>query len=388
MSALPPDKAVSERPALDQERQKKAREYSRIRRRLSLLETGISLVLILILIFSGLSNWFAGLFDWPVIPTAVVYFVILIAAYEVLTAPLSYYRGFILPHRYGISTQKLKGWLMDLAKGGAIGLVFSAAAVTVVYWLLLYFPDIWWLLAWSLMLIVSVFLSVIAPIVLVPLFYKVKPLADGELKSRLEKLAEKAGAGVRGIFILDFSSKVTSANAALMGIGRTRRIVISDTLIQQYSVPEIESVTAHEIGHHMHRDVFRLFIIQSVLSLIVLKLVDVLLKATAVHAGFSGIADPSALPLLLLLFSAVSSLFSPLTNSYTRHVESQADGYALDLTDSPQAFIDAMTRLVNQNLAVANPPQWEELLFYTHPSYHRRVEHARIYEATRRSSSR
>ena len=117
-----------EPPVLDRERQKKAREYSRIRRRLSLAEMGFSLVLLLILAFTGISQWFTGLFDWPVVPTAVIFFLILIVAYEIVTSPLSYYSGFILPHRYGISTQNLQSWLGDLAKGGSIGLVFGAAA--------------------------------------------------------------------------------------------------------------------------------------------------------------------------------------------------------------------------------------------------------------------
>jgi STE24 endopeptidase len=374
---------IIEDPVLDPEKQKKAREYTGIRRRLGFLDTGITLILLLILVFTGVSRWFAGLFEWPEIATAVVFFLVVIVGYEVLTAPLSYYRGFTLPHRYGISIQKLKSWLGDLAKGGAIGIVLGSAAVAVVYAFLLRFPEIWWLLAWVLMLAVSVLMSIIAPVFLVPLFYKVKPLADSELKTMLEKLARKAGAEVHGIFVLEFSSKETSANAALMGLGQTRRIVISDTLIQQYSAPEIEVVTAHEIGHHVNRDIFRMFVIQSAVSLVVLKIVDVVLKATATPLGFSGISDPAALPWQVLLFGVLLTLASPLTNGYTRHVESQADGYALGLTEDSRAFINAMTRLVNQNLGVARPPRWEEVLFYDHPSYYNRVEQARKFEKGR-----
>ena len=221
---------------------------------------------------------------------------------------------------------------------------------------------------------------------LVPLFYRVKPLADIELKSRLEGLARKANTGVQGIFILDYSSKVTAANAALMGMGRTRRIVISDTLIQQYSTPEIEVVTAHEIGHHVHRDIFRIFIVQSAVYLAGFKAVDTALKAAIAPLGFHGTGDPAALPLLALFFSVFSVLASPLIRTYSRHIESQADQYALSLTDSPKAFIDAMTRLTDQNLAVAHPSIWEELLLYDHPSYNRRVEQARLYEWNKRKS--
>jgi STE24 endopeptidase len=373
------NKAIEE-PTLDLERQKKAREYSWIRRRLSFSETGLSLVLLLILIFTGASTWFARLFNWPTVAVAVIYFLILILVYEILTSPLSYYSGFVLPHRYGISIQRLKGWLADLVKGGSIGLVLGTAAVAIVYWFLINYPDIWWLLAWGLMLVVSIIMSIITPIFLIPIFYKVKPLADLELKSRLEQLAQKAGARVHGIFILDFSAKSTTANAALMGLGQTRRIVISDTLIQQYSKPEVEVVTAHEIGHHMNRDMFRLFLVQSATSLILLKVVDVILKVTVTPLGYSSINDPAALPWLILLFGILSTLISPLLNTYTRHVESQADGYALNLTGTSDAFIYAMTRLTNQNLSVAYPARWEELLFYDHPSYYQRVKQAQKYE--------
>jgi len=369
-----------ERPVLDQERQQKAREYSGIQRGTGFGESGLSLALLLILILTPLPRWFISLFDWPAVPLAVMFFVTLTLAYESITFPLMYYRGHILPRRYGLSTQRLKNWMGDLAKGGSMGLVFAAAAVAIGYWMLLEFPDSWWLLAWGLMMVVAVIISIVGPIIFVPLFYKVRPLGDSELRSRLEQLAGKAGARVHGIYTLNFSSKGTTANAALMGMGRTRRIVISDTLVQEYPMPEIEVVTAHEIGHHLHRDIYRAFVIQSAIYLISFKIIDVVLKTMVSPLGYRGVADPANLPLLLLLFGATGVLTSPLTNAYSRHVESQADTYALGLTDNPAAFIDSMTRLANQNLSVANPPRWEELLFYSHPSYNKRVEQGRLFK--------
>jgi STE24 endopeptidase len=163
-------------------------------------------------------------------------------------------------------------------------------------------------------------------------------------------------------------------------MGITRRIVISDTLIQQYSTSEIEVVTAHEIGHHVDRDIYRILVIQIAVSLISLRIVDAILKATAVPLGFGGIADPAAFPLLLLIFGVISTLFSPVLHSYSRIIESQADGYALLLTHDPESFINAMTRLINQNLGVAYPARWEEFLLYDHPSYNKRVELAKKYQ--------
>jgi STE24 endopeptidase len=377
---ISPNNPNTEEPVIDQDRQWKAREYSRIRRYWSFSESGLSLVLFLILIFTGISRWFTGLFHFPAIVTAIIFFLVLMIGHEILTVPFSYYRGFVLPHRYGISTQNLGSWLADRGKAEILGLVLGVAAIAIVYWLLLSFPAIWWLLAWGILLVVSLLVSIIAPVFLVPMFYKVKPLEDVVLKSRLEQLAKKAGAKINGIFILNFSAKVTSANAALMGVGRTRRIVISDTLIQQYSVPEIEVVVAHEIGHHLDRDMLRLFLFQSAIFLFILTVVNAILAATITPLRFNGIGDPVALPWLILLFGVLTFLVSPLTSYFTRLVENQADEYALNLTQNPKAFINSMTRLTNQNLAVADPGRWEEVLFYDHPSYNNRVAHARAFE--------
>jgi STE24 endopeptidase len=255
--------------------------------------------------------------------------------------------------------------------------------VAAALWLLSAFPQFWWLIAWALMIAVSALITVIAPVFLVPLFYKVKPLENGELKSRLEQLAARAGATVQGVYTLDFSAKSTGANAGLMGMGKTRRIVISDTLIQQYSLPEIEVITAHEIGHHLNRDIYRLFVIQAGIYLIGAWLVDLVLKSVSVPLGFGGIADPAVLPLLALILGIFGALVSPIMNGYTRLVENQADEYALSLTNDSQAFMDSMTRLVNQNLAVAYPPKWEEILFHDHPVYAKRIAHAKTFEANR-----
>lgn len=371
---------VSLKPVLDQERQRKAREYSRTRRYLGFGETGLSLVLLFILIFSGVSAWFTRLFQFSPVAVAVIYFLVLMVLYELIISPLSYYRGYVLPHHFGLSIQSLRAWLVDQGKGGVIGLLFGSAAAAVTYWLLSTFPDYWWLMAWGLMLIVSILMTIVAPVLLVPLFFKVKPLADGELKTRLEQLSKKARTKIQGVYTLDFSRKGTTANAALMGIGKTRRIVISDTLIQQYSMSEIEVVAAHEIGHHVDKDIYRLFVVQMATSLISLRIVDVILKATVVPLGFNGIADPAALPLLILTFGVISTLFSPVLKSYSRNIESQADGYALLLTHDPESFTNAMTRLINQNLGVAYPAWWEELLLYDHPSYNQRVELAKKYQ--------
>ena len=364
---------------LDPLRQEKAKKYAKTKRYLLLSSLGLTGALLLFLVFSGLSARLAGLFTLPVVAAAATYFVILMVIYRVLLAPLDYYRGFVLPHRYGLSTQKFTGWLADEAKAEVLSLAFGAGIVAAIYWFITSFPLMWWLLGWGVIVLLGVILTNLAPIIIVPLFFKMKPLSDADLKLRLEQLARRAETRVVGIYSLELSSKRTTANAALMGLGNTKRIVLSDTLLQRYSLPEIEIIVAHELGHHRHSDIFRLLVTQSAIWLIGFYVADLALKASVVPLGLNSVSNVAALPLLMLIFGIFSLLVAPLINSYSRHLEVAADEYAMRLTDDPKSFINAMTRLADQNLAEAQPNHWVELLTYDHPSYHKRVEHAHYY---------
>ncbi|GAH63088.1 unnamed protein product, partial [marine sediment metagenome] len=227
---------------LDPLRQEKAKKYAKARRCLGFSGLGLIGALLLLLVFSGLSARLTGLFTLPVVAAATTYFVILMVIYRVLLAPLDYYRGFVLPHRYGLSTQKFTGWLADEAKAEVLSLAFGAGIVAAIYWFITSFPLMWWLLGWGVIVLLGVILTNLAPIIIVPLFFKMKSLSDADLKLRLEQLARRAETRVVGIYNLELSSKRTTANAALMGLGNTKRIVLSDTLLQRYSLPEIEII--------------------------------------------------------------------------------------------------------------------------------------------------
>ena len=380
-----PNQSQRQEPALDWGRQEEAKKYARARLWLAFGDLALAGILLLLLVFGGLSQRLAGLFTLPVVPGASLYLIILMVAYGVLSAPLSYYGGFVLPHRYGLSIQKLTGWLGDRAKAGGLGLAFGAGMVAVIYWFIINFPAVWWLFSWGVVILLGLILANLTPVIIVPLFFKMEPLSDPDLKLRLEQLAQRAKVRVRGIYTMELSRKGTTANAALMGLGNTKRIVLSDTLLQRYSTPEVEIVMAHELGHHFRNDIFRLFIIQSAIWLIGFCLADLALKASVMPLGFNGISDIAALPLLMLIFSVISLLVTPLTNAYSRRLEAAADDYALRLTDNPESFINTMTKLADQNLSEAQPSRWVELLIYDHPCYHKRVEHARYYLAHSRN---
>src|SRR5581483_7458965 len=270
-----------ERVELDSERQDRARVYARLRRRLSLLEMGISAAGVLVLLLSGLGNWLRDQLRLPAwlswqpaagwYPLQILgYFLIIFLVYEVTTAPLSYYSGSILSHRYGLSTMSRGAWLRDYFKGLALNVVLTAAVIELMYALLARQPDSWWLWVALILIFFSVLMANLAPVLILPLFYTFTPLPEGELTRRLLALVQRANTRVRGVFTMHLSAKTTMANAALMGLGNTQRIVVSDTMLDRYTTDEIEVVLAHELGHHVHRDLWKLLISQSLLMLVAL----------------------------------------------------------------------------------------------------------------------
>jgi STE24 endopeptidase len=219
---------------------------------------------------------------------------------------------------------------------------------------------------------------------LISMFFKLEPLKDVALEEKLRRLAERAGTTIMGIFTIDLSSKSTTANAMIAGFGKTRRIILTDTMLQQYNQDEIEVILAHELAHQIHGDMVKMIMMQSLIIFLGLYLAHLALFGTLDFFGYATIDSPATLPLLLTVLAAYNLIMTPFLNSFSRRIESYADITALELSDNPPAFISAMTRLVDQNLSVANPRRWVELLFYSHPPYNKRVELA--YEYMRKKS--
>ncbi len=368
---------------IDPDRQQKAREYARIRRQLSLVGIGIAAVALLFIFWSGLDialrDWLQPLSWQPLrgwYPLQVLlYFLVLMLGYEVLTAPLAYYGGYVLPHRYGLSTMTLPAWLADLFKGLVLSLILEALAVEVIYVLLATQPQTWWLWTALILLFFTVIMANLAPVLILPIFYKFTPLPEGELTRRLLALAERAHTRVRGVFSMQMSRKTTAANAALMGLGNTRRIVLGDTMLDRYTPDEIEVVLAHELGHHVHHDLWKLIISQSILTLGGLYLVNLALHwAVDTQHYYLGLADPATMPFLLLVTAIFGLVVMPISNGLSRAIEYQADEYALQTTKMVGAFKSAMTRLANQNLADIEPSPLIEFLFHDHPAISKRLK--------------
>jgi STE24 endopeptidase len=365
---------------LDPRRQEQAREYARRSRYLLVMELALTVLLVAGFLVTGGSRFLktmllsAGLTD----PGALVgvYVAVVFVGYTLVSWPLSWWGGYVLPHRYGLSTQTIRGWLADELKSLVLGLLLGVPVAEVIYWLLRSFPATWWIPAGIFLVAFVVLLGYLAPVLIVPLFYKLTPLEDPELVARIQRLAEQAGARVAGVYTINLSARTTAANAMVMGLRGTKRIALGDTLYQDYSPDEIETIIAHELGHQVHHDSEWGILVQSLVFLGGLYLAHLFLGWRVTSLGFEGPGDVAALPLLVLAAGLFSVATLPFINAYSRWRERRADRFAVQVTGNPRAFAQAMTRLANQNLAEADPPRWVVWLLYSHPPIRERVDAA------------
>jgi STE24 endopeptidase len=365
--------------APDPKRQQKAREYGRIVRRGSFMTPAIGAVVLLVLLLTPASIALADILAVPFPWSAALYLLVLATGYELIVAPLGYYYGFVLPHRYGLLRQGLAEWLRDKAKGLGLQMLLGLALITIVYWLIGSVPALWWLVAAGIMLPGSLILTWLTPTLLIPLFYKLKPLENEELKNRLVDLAGRAGVDIVECLTMNLSSKATTANAMLTGWGKSRRLILTDTLLDGYSQDEIEVTLGHELGHRVHQDIPRLIGIQVAAFLLAFYLANLALRVGVDWFSLGGTSDIAGIPWLILVLALVMFVLQPAINWYSRRAETAADETALALTNKPQAFITLMTRLTDQNLNEVEPSRWAKLLFYDHPTYNDRIKLARSH---------
>jgi STE24 endopeptidase len=364
----------------------KATRYHRLQRRASILATVLTAAILAVLLVTGASaemrNLVSGWFGSSFILTVVGYVVVLGLVLEVVGLPLAFYRGVTLERRYELSTQTTIRWWIDHVKAGAISLVFATIAALIVLSLIRWDPERWWISAAVVFTVILVLLAQLAPVVLMPLFYDITPLTRDALRDRLLALANRAGTHIAGVFEWRLSDRTKKANAALAGLGRTRRILLSDTLLAEHSDDEIEVILAHELAHHVYRDIWSAIVVETVLIALGCFAADRVLGAFAMSAGLNGKDDVANLPLLALTLGAVSLALMPITNALSRAHERRADRYALTMTRNAPAFIAAMKRLAAQNLAEEEPSRLVQVLFHTHPSTNARIAAARQFESS------
>ncbi len=362
-----------------------APRYNRIHRWLGIADFIVGSAFLILLLVTGWTGWLhdfaekCGFQNYALAVFVYLFFLLLIS--KALGFGLDYY-GFRLERRFQLSTQKFRSWLWDEAKGFLVGLVLAGIVVELLYFMIRQSPQHWWLITWALFMGLFIVLAQLAPVVLLPIFYKFEPLDNEDLRRRLVQLSEHAGTRVRGVYRWKLSEKSKKANAALTGLGGTRRIILADTLLDNYAPEEIEAVLAHELGHHVHKHILKSILVQAGITLLGFWVANWVLHYAVDRHMFEELSDFANLPLLALTATALSLLLMPALNAYSRYNERQADRYAFESIASVEPFISSMNKLAQQNLAERTPSKLVEWLFHSHPAISKRVTAAEAWGRT------
>jgi len=361
----------------------RAKEYSKRKIQLTMIELLLTVAFLLTMLLAGASQFLKDTTEgWTrnFYLNVVLYLGIFTGIYYLLFVGLAFYDGFLLEHKFELSNQTVFRWVKTSIKKGLLSLLMLLVLGELLYAMLRHFPNRWWLLAACAWLLLTVVLCRIAPVVIIPLFYKCGPLSNTELKERLLKLGTNCGVGVKDVFQIQLSKETKKANAAVAGWGKGRRILLGDTLLNKYLDEEIEAVFAHELGHVRMSHTWKILGFGAIVSLVSFYVASVLLEAGTGVFGFDGIDDIAAFPLLALILLMVELALMPVQNGYLRHLEKQADIFALDHTRNRQSFASAITKLASQNLSDPSPGRFAKLFLYTHPPISERLRYAKEEE--------
>jgi len=315
-----------------------------------------------------------------------LYLVVFVIILQLAAIPLSFYSGFIVDHKFSLSTQTLRGWVVDELKGLGVELVFGILAGSVLYYLIGNL-SLWWIAAAAIFAVFSILLSIILPFVILPIFYKVSPLSDMNLKENLLQMSKKFGAhNVDRVLVADESRRSIRANAFFSGVGKSRSIVLFDTLLNNFTHREITTVVAHELGHYVNKDIWKEALVSGLVIIPPFYIADYALRVTLATRSLPSITDPAGIPLVFASLIGISFILQPITNWLSRIVERKADEFALKAADDPEAQASSERRLADLSLSVDSPTRLVELLFYTHPSSSERVRLAEEWKKTKSAS--
>lgn len=356
-----------------------AKDYQRKKQILSIFHLFLTPAVLSFMLATSISSQFYGFAssitgnDYLVLG---IYFISLSLYMLIFDLPVVFYSGFVLEHQFGLSNQNLFAWLKDFLKRSLLSFIFALTLLEGLYALIWRFPSHWWFYAWMGFAFFSYLLGKIFPVLIVPLFYKYGPLADESLKKRILDLAARFALPADNVYTLNLSRTTKKANAAFMGIGKTKRVVLSDTLLAKFSGDEIETVVAHELGHYCHRDIWRQFAFGLVTSFLGFWIVFRLSDTLSFRLGMSGPEEVGAMPLLFLIFCGFGVLLMPLQSGFSRYLERGADRFALRAFPNREAFISCMRKLAQVNLSDTDPHPLYEWYFYDHPSIAKRIRMA------------
>jgi STE24 endopeptidase len=358
----------------------RSRRYSTIKYGLHIIGLVYVLLLLAGAMFSGLSGVLAraaNLLAGNKLSALALYLFIIYAAYYILSFPLNFYQSFILEHQFQLTRQSVKDWFWDQVKAGVISYIISFALLAVFYALLSAEPQNWWWIISLVWVFLSLVLAKLAPVVIVPLFFKYKKFSDEDLRKRIIGLSRKMKLKILDVFEIDLSRKTEKANAALIGFGNTRRVILGDTLKNKYTPDEIEMILAHEFAHQKAQHLLKLLIASAFSTVFC----SYLIYKTSFFAlglfGLDSLKDIRALPLVFFYLVLSGAVLAPWENFLSRKLETEADKMALLATGGNEAFISMMDKLATQNLADRDPHPAIKFFFFDHPSIDDRIKLAR-----------
>ncbi len=359
-----------------------AKRYNNIKLAIGISKTTITFILIFLFVWLGYSSLLENFVSTVIESKYLVLLSFVLTTGilgSILFLPVNYYTGFYLEHKYKLSNQTFGKWIWENLKSTLVSLVIGIPILLVFYFSLNQFDSLWWLPFAIIMFFVSVVLSQIFPVLILPIFYKLTPLDNEELKSRIKTLSSRAGIKVENLYKFDMSKNTKKANAAFTGLGKTKRIILGDTLIDNYSNEEIESVIAHEVGHFKKKHIIKNIFIGTASSFLTLYLIAILYENSLNWFGFTHITQIAALPLLGLWSMIIGLVQSPFGNVLSRKFEYEADEYAVTETNNPDAFINTLEKLTEQNLGDKTPHPFVEWFFYSHPSIKKRINAIKLF---------
>jgi STE24 endopeptidase len=353
-----------------------SKKYNNLKLGFGIFKTILTFVLIFLFVHLGFSKSLTEILKQA---TTNNYFILIIfvaiagAFTSVLFFPLNLYSDFLLEHKFNLSNQTFWDWIWENFKATIIGIVIGIPLLLFFYYVLYIFGNLWWLPFSIVLFVLTVVLSKIVPIIILPLFYKVTPIDNDELREKIIKLSKSVNLKVENVFKFDMSKNTKKANAAFTGLGKTKKILLGDTLLNEFSTDEIETVIAHELGHYKHKHIIINIFVSTISSFITLYLISVLYSNSLNWFGFETINDIAALPLLSLWGMLIGLIQTPLTNILSRKHEYEADEYAVKSTNKKDIFVNTLTKLTEQNLGDKDPHPFVEWFFYSHPSIKNRI---------------
>lgn len=358
--------------------QAEARRYGRIHLGLTLADMAIDVVYLGLMAFvfaRPIDAWlarFEPLAGTQSMLRLLALFGIVMVGHIFVSLSLSFYSGYIVEHQFGLSKQTLRRWLRNWALSNVLAVILGAALNVGLFWIIWNTGSYWWLIAAAAFFVVSVVMGQLAPVLFVPLFYKVERLDNAELIDRMKRLAAGTGLTIEGVYRLGLSADTTKANAMLAGLGRTRRVLMGDTLLDKFTPDEIEVIFAHEIGHHIHRHIQKMIATGVVISGLSFYLID---RVIVWWAGVptAAAAPVAALPLVMFTLTVFMLALAPLQNAISRHYERQCDRYALQRSGNRAAYRSAFTKLAKLNKADMQPNPIEVILLHSHPPIAKRL---------------